>query len=442
LNKNRLKGNLAAPGKSQSNLWFVEPKRLDGFGPPLGRGAVWLGDDVKGGVPSEPFLFSGFDKRSMFLAHESPEEIPVRVEVDRTGNGRWTVLRRIAVPARGSVWMDFSPKETGAWVRLSPDRDMPGATAFFHYRSEDKRGSRANSIFAGIRRTADAKASGGLLHVRGGSASSLRFLARNANGELGCYDLDGELQLKPVEDDAGAAWMRTNVAVPQGVIQADNASVLYVDDQGKRWRLPRNGDFDLPGPLGPERVCREVCTERNLLNVHGTFYELPAENAGGFAKVRPVSTHNRRIVDFASYRGLLVLSGIRNGARGQRIIQSEDNQCALWVGAVDDLWEFGKPRGQGGPWKESAVRANEPSDPYLMTGYDRKRVTLSHAGSGTVRMRIQADVSGAGDWLTYRDFDVPPGKRVEHRFPDAFGAYWVRVVADQSTTASALFTYD
>ena len=30
LNKDRLKGNLAGPGKSQSNLWFVDPPQLDG----------------------------------------------------------------------------------------------------------------------------------------------------------------------------------------------------------------------------------------------------------------------------------------------------------------------------------------------------------------------------------------------------------------------------
>ena len=62
---------------------------------------------------------------------------------------------------------------------------------------------------------------------------------------------------------------------------------------------------DAPGALGPERVDREVCTERDLFNCHGTFYELPAENAGGFAKVRPVTTHNRRVHDYCSYRGLL-----------------------------------------------------------------------------------------------------------------------------------------
>jgi hypothetical protein len=49
-------------------------------------------------------------------------------------------------------------------------------------------------------------------------------------------------------------------------------------------------------------------TERDLFNAHGTFYELPAKNAGGFVKVRPVATHNFRIHDYCSYRGLFILS--------------------------------------------------------------------------------------------------------------------------------------
>ncbi len=68
--KDRLKGDLAGPGRSQSNLWFVEPQHLDSFGPALGRGAVWLNEDVKAGVPSEPFLFSGFAKRSLPPGHD------------------------------------------------------------------------------------------------------------------------------------------------------------------------------------------------------------------------------------------------------------------------------------------------------------------------------------------------------------------------------------
>ncbi len=61
---------------------------------------------------------------------------------------------------------------------------------------------------------------------------------------------------------------------------------------------------------GLARVCREVATERDLLNLRGTFYELPARNAQGLAKVRPVATHNLAIHDFCSHNGLLLFTGI------------------------------------------------------------------------------------------------------------------------------------
>jgi hypothetical protein len=58
------------------------------------------------------------------------------------------------------------------------------------------------------------------------------------------------------------------------------------------------------------RADREVVTEGDLFQPHGTFFELPSEMTGGFAKIRPVATHGRRITDFCSWRGMLVLAGI------------------------------------------------------------------------------------------------------------------------------------
>ena len=443
LNKHPLKGDLAAPGKSQSNLWFVDPPRLDQCGPPLGRGAVWLNDDVKAGARSEPFLFSGFTKRSLHLAHESAEPVTFTLEVDTRGDGSWKKLRDITVPPRGNVWTEFTAAESGAWLRLSASRDATKTTAFFHNRGDDTRSTEAATLFAGIAKPGDQQITGGLLHARGADFRTLRLIARNSAGDLGCYDLDGELRLRKTNDPAGAAWTTKAVAIPRALITSDAASVLYVDAAGKRWRLPK-GDaaFDKAGPLGADRVCREVCTERNLLNVHGTFYELPAENAGGFIKLRPITTHNRRIHDFASYRGLLVISGITDDAKGEHLIRSDDGKCALWAGVVDDLWSFGKPRGRLGAWQGTAVKAGVPSDACLATGYDRKRLTLSHRSSEPVRFRVEADFTGTGQWTEVTRLTVPPGKELEHRFPDAFGAYWLRLVTDQDAVVTATFIYE
>jgi len=442
LNKDRLKGDLAGPGKSQSNLWFVKPSRLDSFGPALGRGAVWLNDDVQAGAVSEPMLFAGFAKRSLHLAHGSEAKVGFWLEVDAKGDGKWKQLREIVVPANSNAWVEFSPRDSGVWIRLTPLQDAAKVTAFFHYRAADTRRSKASAIFAGIAKPADQSVSGGLLHARGGEAKTLRFAAMNAQGELGGYDLDQDLKLRRIEDAEGVAWMATNVAIAAPLITADAASLLYVDESGRRWRLPKGeAAFDRPGVLGPARLSREVCTERNLLNVGGTFYELPAANAGGFRKLRPIATHNRRIHDFASYRGLLVLSGLAADAKGERIIRSDDGQCALWVGAVDDLWSLGKPRGRGGPWRDTLVKANVPSDAYLATGYDQKRLTLSHQSKAVVSFTVEADFTGTGQWSVVTTLAVKPGQQLKYAFPNAFGAYWLRVVAAADTMATAQLDY-
>ena len=294
----------------------------------------------------------------------------------------------------------------------------------------------------GIATPADKSASAGLLHARGEGSKPLRFLPVGRAGETNCYDLDGDLKLRRINDPAGASWVRKNAAIAAALITADAASILYTDENGKRWRLPK-GDAALgsAAEFGNARLSREVCTERNLLNAGGTFYELPAENAGGFIRLRPIATHNRRIHDFASYRGLLVLSGIAADAKGEHIIRSDDGQCALWAGAVDDLWQFGKPRGTGGPWLETSVRAKVPSDAYLATGYDQKRLTLSHAGKQPITFRVEADFTGTGQCSEVISLEVKPGEKRAHDFPDAFGAYWLRVVASADTTATAQFDY-
>ncbi len=444
INADSIKGKIAAPGVSQSNLWFVDPARLDACGPAFGRGAVWEDDDVKAGETSEPFLFSGFSYRSLHLAQHGTEPLTVTIEVDAKGNGTWTKLRDVTVPPNNSAWTEFPPAEAGAWVRLKAGSDAPRMTALFHYRGTDARPNEATAIFDGIAKPDDKKASGALLRVRNADSKTLRCLAHDAAGSLGLYDLDAEMHLMKVPATEKARddepWMAASMALPPSAFTVDAASVLYVDSKGKRWRLPL-GDAALGQP-GSERLCREVSTERNLLNVHGTFYEVPADNAGGFIKLRPVATHNRRIFDFASYRGLLVISGIAADAKGDHVLRSEDGKCALWAGALDDLWQFGKARGIGGPWKDTPVKAGVPSDPYLATGYDKKRLTLFHTGKSDAKFRVQADFSGTGTWSNFAELTVPAGQPVEYKFPAGFGAYWLRLMPEANGTATAVFTYE
>ena len=192
--------------------------------------------------------------------------------------------------------------------------------------------------------------------------------------------------------------------------------------------------------LGGARVCSEVATERDLLNIHGTFYELPARNAQGLAKMRPVATHGLAVNDFCSHNGLLFFTGIDPAAKGKHIFRSDDGHAAVWAGVIDDLWKLGKPSGVGGPWKNSAVKAGVPSDAYLMTGYDQKKVALST--DAATQIQLEVDVDGTGLWIPYQAFALEAGQSTEHAFPEGYSAYWVRATSERDATVSVTFTYE
>lgn len=442
LNKRKAKGEIAAP-QSHSNLWFVEPARLDHLGPVIGRGAVWAQEPVKAGTPSEAFLFAGYDHRVLHLVSGETSPVTFTLEVDRAGNGTWSKLRDVEVA--GKAWVAFAAADAGVWIRVTAGRDLTKASAVFSYRNLDARGTANDPIFAGLAGAADTKITGGIVRSMGGDRRMLAMAAMTPGGAPANYLLDENLRLTAADEPESLETSIKKAAIVQGALKVDAASVVYVDDGGRRWRLPR-GDaaFDTAGPLGDGRVVREVATERDLFNAHGTFYELPAENAGGFSKVRPVATHNLRVHDYCSYRGLFIMTGLVSQPQpgNPHVIVSDDGRAALWAGAIDDIWKMGKPRGAGGPWKDSAVKAGDVSDPYLMTAYDRKSVTLGQTGAATANLTLEVDITGSGLWVPYQTFAVAGGKTVEHTFDPAFSAYWIRARTDAACSATVWLTYE
>jgi hypothetical protein len=438
LNKRKAKGHIAGP-QSQSNLWFVDPAAIDHLGPVIGRGALWVREDVNGGTASDPFLIAGYERKGLHLVSDSKSSVVV--EVDENGTGSWQKVREIS-HGGGHQWIDLSGL-TGVWLRLIPSGNLTNATASFLFSNSDKRGTTPDAIFAGLATAAGNDMTGGLIRARGENKRTLVFAAVDSAGkDIGCYELQANLTLAPATDPDLLAHTRKNTKIPVGVITTDAASVIFTDDAGDRWRLPKGDSaFDRPGPLGDSRVAREVATERDLFHAHGSFYELPANNAGGFAKVRPVSTHNLRIHDFCSYRGLFLMTGIAADAPpdNPHLIRSADGKAVLWAGAIDDIWKMGKPRGKGGPWMDSAVKAGVVSDPYLMTAYDKKTLTLVTDKDAVITAEI--DICGDGNWAPYQKFPTQAGKPLVHGFPEAFSAYWIRFSSDREATATALLDY-
>lgn len=430
LNTRKAKGHVAAP-QSQSNLWFVKPDQLDHFGPVIGRGSVWLNDKIEANTTSDPYLFAGYQSRSVHLFASAPTTFTF--EVDLKGNNQWTKLTEVKV--EGYLWHSFPAEAEGTWIRVTSSASLEKATAWFTYANPDTREPGKNHPkFNGLASASDTNTTSGIVRSRDKNKRDLHFAS-----DQGLYQLNPDMTLVKVEDDFVESWLKKNAAIPKhkGILEVDAASVIYIDDSGRRFRLPK-GHSDLDHETG--RISREVATERDLFNAHGTFYELPANNALGFPRVRPVATHNLRIQDFCSYRGLLILSGVSKDAPkdNPHLIHSTDGKTALWAGAVDDLWSLGKPVGQGGPWLDTKVKAGVPSDPYLMTGYDKKTLTLK--STSPTKITIEVDITGNGDWKTYQSIDL--SEEFTHQFPADFQAYWVRFTSEKATTATAQLNYN
>ncbi|MBQ3349966.1 MAG: hypothetical protein IJG38_06165 [Thermoguttaceae bacterium] len=501
LNTSPFKGSLKAPGQSNSNLWFIDPKQIAKFGPALGRGAVWKEEPVKAGVPSDPYLFAGFDYKCAWIAVDTPAmwsseidgegnykhsafiENPAKIafEIDKDGTGVWEEWKTVSVTQ--TAFVDFSDAPAAQWIRVVSDVDLENATVEFQYRNKDDRSVAPSPIFNGLATenssswtasTLWSTTNGGWLcvvpePVIDGVKQPKRLYHLNVDGSLTRETENEQARIEKVES------MVALEPIPESIFTIDDLSVLLTYN-GKRYRLPvqKSGASQSKDGIFL-RLDREVATERDLFSCAGTFYELPAANAGSVPKIRPIASHAYVINDYCSWRGLLVLGGIDASVAPEsnsHIIRSEDGceaaraevpgfaseqarfgathfqsgtdpvGASVWAGAVDDLWSLGKPRGFGYVWKESDVKSGDVSDPILATGYDKKTVEIVNHGAAPIAITIQANATDKELWIDYNQTIVEPGQTFKMEFPAALGAYWFRAKAVIAGKVSVKFVYE
>jgi len=136
------------------------------------------------------------------------------------------------------------------------------------------------------------------------------FSFTDASGAAVPHELVHEgdwVRVKALADAKGAkahfVYGPPRASAPTG-LDAKSPYVDITDDNGRTFRFPNvNGDTNV--------ICREVATERDLLYVGGVFYEVPAENAGGFAWLRPIALADEPVKSIAVDRGLIVVNGRR-----------------------------------------------------------------------------------------------------------------------------------
>lgn len=282
-------------------------------------------------------------------------------------------------------------------------------------------------------------------HFKGGYTAQGRVVVTN-NGfynygeeQAGLFEWDGKtwraLSRKPHMDVAA----RENMGNVMFATGWDESSVLLwalIDGKWKRYRLPKASHaFQHAWQTEWMRI-REVETEHYLMDIHGMFYELqPMAFEGAIWGVKPVCQHLRVIPDFCAFRGWLALGGNQTTPNNDNNAVAGQPQSGVWFGQTDDLWKWGKPAGWGGPWRRTRVTRNEPSDPFLMTGFDKK--VLHVKTDRNVSIAVEIDFLGDGEWVKYTTLSG----NGHHVFPDGFSAHWVRLTASGDCIASAEFIY-
>jgi hypothetical protein len=284
-------------------------------------------------------------------------------------------------------------------------------------------------------------------HFKGGYSAQGRAVVTN-NGfyefgdtKAGLFEFDGtawnQLSNKPHLD----VTARQNMDSVLFATGWDESSVLFwalVKGKWLRYRLPKGSHVYNQAWQTEWMRIREVETEHFMIDVHGMFYELqPIAFEGAIWGIKPVCNHLRTIPDYCSFRGMLALAGNENTPNADNYALGGQPQSGIWFGKTDDLWSWGKPQGWGGPWRNTAVKAGEPSDPFLMTGFDKKVVHLRLDKPGTVDIEI--DFLGNGSWELYEKVNVP--RYAFHTFPSGFSAHWVRLRPGVTATATAEFMY-
>jgi hypothetical protein len=287
-------------------------------------------------------------------------------------------------------------------------------------------------------------------HFKGGYTAQNRVVVTN-NGFYGY----GDDQAGLFEWEGGKSWKRLSnkphmdVAARQNMGSVlfssgwDESSVLLealVEGKWQRYRLPKASHATEQAWQTEWMRIREVETEHFLLDIQGMFYELqPIAFEGRIWGVKPICQHLRIIPDYCSFRGMLALGGNETTPNNDNNAVVGQPQSGVWFGKTDDLWSWGRPQGWGGPWRDAQVQAGVASDPFLMTGFERKALHLVAAESLSVAIEI--DFLGNGTWVNFETVKLEGGKYRFVNFPDGFSAHWVRLVPSGASRMTAEFMF-
>jgi hypothetical protein len=116
----------------QSGLWFGKTDDLWSFGKPKGWGGPWWQSSVTAGVPSDPYLMTGFEHKCLHVENQGERPVTVQIEIDFHGHGRFSRYESLSVGPGAAVTRTFPTGFSAHWVRLVSDTDTVASAQFFY----------------------------------------------------------------------------------------------------------------------------------------------------------------------------------------------------------------------------------------------------------------------------------------------------------------------
>lgn len=118
----------AVVGQPQSGVWFGITDDLWKWGQPQGWGGPWRKSQVVAGVPSDPFLFTGFRNKMLHLIAD--KSTSVEIQIDFLGDGMWVKYDTVKLAAGEYRPTIFPAGFSAHWVRLVPSTSCRATAEF------------------------------------------------------------------------------------------------------------------------------------------------------------------------------------------------------------------------------------------------------------------------------------------------------------------------
>ena len=125
--------NIFTSADKKAAVWAGVIDDLWKMGKSVGQGGPWLNNPAIAGMASDPYLFGGYDTRSVQLSHQNTDAVIFTLQLDATGDGVWYDYKTITVPSGKTISHVFPASVQSKWIRVVANKDAV-ATALFQYK--------------------------------------------------------------------------------------------------------------------------------------------------------------------------------------------------------------------------------------------------------------------------------------------------------------------